>query len=192
MREIKSWVLDFLEFIRAVISQWAVYATGGIIVAFLWLWSTLLDTPPSKKVNIGIALFFLFLAVFHAWRKQYRQRLILEWSKRKEDQKMGQILFISKFISDGQSLLIINPGEEAPEKEVKDWKSNVERWTNEVSSYLWAIGRTKFNDLMDVQHKDFHGAHKSVWGDLTFLEKRINNLKEIMEKREIYLAGMID
>ncbi len=78
MREIKRWLSDLFEFIWAVLHEWAVYATGGVIVAVLWLVSTLVEIHVSKKANVGIALVFLFLAFFNAWRKQYRHGLTLE------------------------------------------------------------------------------------------------------------------
>jgi hypothetical protein len=59
------------DFVWAVITNWAGYATGGVIVALVSLWSLLRKIPPSKKFGVVLALVFLFVALFNAWRDQY-------------------------------------------------------------------------------------------------------------------------
>jgi hypothetical protein len=44
---------------------------------------------------------------------------------------------------------------------------------------------------MNSHTEDFYGAHKAIWGELGILKARLCNLKEIMEKTDIYLAGMM-
>jgi hypothetical protein len=61
---------DWVEFLKAVVINWAAYATGGIVVATLGLWSTVRQIPISRKIGIVAALFFLLVAFFHAWREQ--------------------------------------------------------------------------------------------------------------------------
>jgi hypothetical protein len=65
-----EWLKDLLEFLWAVITNWAALTTGGVIVALLALWSLLRQQPIRKSLGIGAALFFLFLAFFNAWREQ--------------------------------------------------------------------------------------------------------------------------
>jgi hypothetical protein len=60
-----------LEFAWAVINNWAGYATGGLIVALIWLWTSVRGAQVSKKFAVVLALIFLFLAFFNAWREQY-------------------------------------------------------------------------------------------------------------------------
>jgi hypothetical protein len=87
IREISIWAW-------AVINNWAGYATGGVIVALAWLWSTFRQKPTSKKFGIGIALVFLCAALFNAWRDQYQKtypglRLTIdEWA-------IGQMDFVN-------------------------------------------------------------------------------------------------
>lgn len=66
-----EWLKQVAEFLWAVINNWAGYTTGGLIVALLWLWSTLRQVPISRKVGIAVAILFLFFAAFNAWRKLY-------------------------------------------------------------------------------------------------------------------------
>ena len=192
MRDVKAWLSDLFQFLRAVLNSWAGYTTGGIVVALAWLWSTISQIPLSRKAGIVLALFFLFMAFFNAWRKQYRENLTLTRDpvRRSQEERVTQLTFISKFIGDGQYLLLVNPGENATAEEIKEWKFKEQQWTKDVSNFLWAIGRTKFNDLTNHEGHDFHGAHPSLWAELAFLRTKIRNLTEILEKHEIYLAGM--
>jgi hypothetical protein len=66
-----DYLRDMVLFLWSVLNNWAGYATGGVIVALVWLWSTLRQKPPSRNVGIGLAIFFLFFAFFNAWRDQY-------------------------------------------------------------------------------------------------------------------------
>jgi hypothetical protein len=64
---------DLLTFLWAVIDSWAGYTTGGIIVAILWLWSILRQRAVPRKIAVAVAVFFVFCAVFHAWREQFHK-----------------------------------------------------------------------------------------------------------------------
>jgi hypothetical protein len=66
-----AYLQDFLTFLWAVITNWAGYATGGVIVALVALYTLVKEVPIPKKVGIAIALFFLLLAIFTAWRNEY-------------------------------------------------------------------------------------------------------------------------
>jgi hypothetical protein len=61
---------ELVEFLVSVINSWAGYATGGVLVAALWLWSTIRNQPVPRNVAIGLAFLFLFAAFFNAWRTQ--------------------------------------------------------------------------------------------------------------------------
>ena len=71
--------MEFLKelfiFSWAVINNWAGYCTGGVIVALLWFWSTIKQRPISRKIGTALAIIFLCLAVFNAWREQYIKTL---------------------------------------------------------------------------------------------------------------------
>jgi hypothetical protein len=72
------FVRELGEFLWAVINNWAGYATGGLIVALVWLWSTVKQGPVSRKFGIGLAILFLFFAVFNAWRDKQHELLALQ------------------------------------------------------------------------------------------------------------------
>jgi|ERR1700694_3734644 len=62
---------QILEFLLAVVNNWAGYTTGGVIVAAVWLWLTLKQKSITRKWGMILTGLFLFLAVFTAWREQY-------------------------------------------------------------------------------------------------------------------------
>src|SRR5947209_179329 len=129
MREIKSWFSDFFQFLWAVFNGWAGYATGGAIVALAWLWSTLFPKfPLSRRIGIALALFFLFMAFFNAWRKEHHRRLELEREKRQQEDKATKLLFLSDFYRRGEFLLHVNPAENATQEEIVEWRSKVQKW----------------------------------------------------------------
>jgi hypothetical protein len=68
-----EYIQELWQFVWAVVTNWAGLTTGGVIVALLWLWSTLKQTSIPRKAGIVVALLFLFLAVFNAWREQYKK-----------------------------------------------------------------------------------------------------------------------
>lgn len=68
-----GYIADFLRFLWAVINTWAGYTTGGIVMALLWFWSTLKSATIPRGVGITLALVFLLVAFFSAWREQYRR-----------------------------------------------------------------------------------------------------------------------
>jgi hypothetical protein len=70
-----SFIREFGEFLLAVVNNWAGYTTGGVIVATVWLWSTLKQVPISRKVGILLAVMFLVFAFFNAWREQHHEAL---------------------------------------------------------------------------------------------------------------------
>lgn len=68
-----GWISEIGQFLRAVLNNWAGYSTGGIIVAVVALWHLLKNQPISRKLGIGLAMFFFFLSFFKAWQDQYHR-----------------------------------------------------------------------------------------------------------------------
>jgi hypothetical protein len=70
VRTVPHYLGELADFLWAVINDWAGYATGGVIVGLVGLWSMLKGIPPSRKFGVTLALTFLFFAFFNAWRER--------------------------------------------------------------------------------------------------------------------------
>lgn len=69
-----EWLHDLLLYGEAVINNWAGYATGGILVALMWLRSVWRpEWKLSRRLGLSLASAFLFFASFQAWRDQYQR-----------------------------------------------------------------------------------------------------------------------
>jgi hypothetical protein len=58
------------EFVWSVVNNWAGYVTGGILIAFLWLWLALRQENVTREVASRLAVAFLVVATFNAWRQK--------------------------------------------------------------------------------------------------------------------------
>jgi hypothetical protein len=65
-----QWLQEFCDFSLAAINNWAGYATGGAIVAFIWFWSAVRQQTVRRKFALSLAVLFLYLGCFKAWREQ--------------------------------------------------------------------------------------------------------------------------
>ena len=64
---------ELIEFLWSVVNSWAGYATGGLIVAFVWFYFGFKQSSPPRNLILVLAVFFLFCAFFNAWRIQKSQ-----------------------------------------------------------------------------------------------------------------------
>jgi hypothetical protein len=63
---------EILEFVWAVINNWAGYATGGLIVATVSFYLVWNDKPMARNVALVLSALFLLMAFFRAWRDKKR------------------------------------------------------------------------------------------------------------------------
>jgi hypothetical protein len=90
-----EFIGNLVEFLWAVINNWAGYATGGLIVALVWLWSTLKQKPVPRKIGVILAIVFLFVAFFNAWLDQKKKayQAELELKTKYTPQLKGEIVY---------------------------------------------------------------------------------------------------
>jgi hypothetical protein len=62
---------DFFQYLWDLFVQWTGAATGGTIVALAWLWETYTKKTLSRQTRLRLAVLFLLMASFFAWRTQY-------------------------------------------------------------------------------------------------------------------------
>jgi hypothetical protein len=66
-------IRDFFQYLWDLFVQWTGAATGGTIVALAWLWETYTKKPLSRQTRLRLAVLFLLMASFFAWRTQYQK-----------------------------------------------------------------------------------------------------------------------
>jgi hypothetical protein len=86
-----KWIQDFIAFSLDAINNWAGYATGGVIVATIWFWSVLHEQPIRKKFAISLAVLFLYLGCFKAWRDQNANVIHAQDEQRKAENKLNEL-----------------------------------------------------------------------------------------------------
>jgi hypothetical protein len=69
---------DVWQFIIAVSSNWAGYATGGTIVASAWLYYSWKDTAMPRIIALSLCFIFQCMAVFKAWEDKNRDLELLK------------------------------------------------------------------------------------------------------------------
>jgi hypothetical protein len=63
-------IKEFLEFLWMVISNWAVLATGGVIMAVAWVWYTWRKECMNRSTMLILCGLFFIVACFAAWRDE--------------------------------------------------------------------------------------------------------------------------
>jgi hypothetical protein len=105
-----KFVSEFGRFWWAVFNNWAGYSTGGIIVATVAFWHILRDVPISRQLGLGLAVVFLCMAFFKAWRDEYLGRVVANQKLRATEPDfvldLGQIVIKYDPARDFTALLI--------------------------------------------------------------------------------------
>jgi hypothetical protein len=115
--------------------------------------------------------------------------------KAKDKDKATAITWISHFADMANGLALNAPNEDASRMEIVKWKRQVDEWRNETASALSSlsvVALNKFSDSdMGAEIPDYIGKDTRIWSDLALLDERRRNLKEIMEKTDVYLAKVV-
>jgi hypothetical protein len=82
---------DIGSFLWSVINNWAGYCTGGIIVALLWIWSTVKQTTVPRRIGIIVAISFLAVATFNAWREQKKRADDADVARQKAEARFDEL-----------------------------------------------------------------------------------------------------
>ena len=97
----------FLQFISVVVKNWAVYVTGGVVMALVWLVCTLINKPMPRNIEIAIALTFLIIALYQAWEEKNKQYIALKELLESSDISLQMNSFSSGQDADGQPVFFV-------------------------------------------------------------------------------------
>ncbi len=72
-----EWFAGLARFLLAVFSNWAAWMGGVLMtlvgVAYLWR-----GMPIPRRIGLGLAIAFFAIAIFNAWRDEYRSKMAAE------------------------------------------------------------------------------------------------------------------
>ncbi len=180
LRHIGIWI-------RAVLAIWQSYVTGGVIVLLLLLYEKFrLGTISNVAWKYGL-IGFLLVSLFTTWR---RERVRVE----SYENTAFTRLLVSNASWRGSSLSATAPGETDSKDEVNRWTREVESWQDETRMLLNSlspIAANKFSQIHDSNSGVESGYAPQIAAIRGIVNKQIQNLSEIMEKPETYLARVL-
>ena len=183
-------------FLKSVLWKW-----WGLMSCALWTFAAIYGEIHRKPdawyvhASFGLAIAIVCLSTFLAWREQYKRVEALNVCLNGYQGKTFELTLVSDAAWKGNHLFATAPGDEAEIGASDIWRRKVEAWTEdtrELLRQLSPIGANKFTHVRRSPNQEFHGVLVSLWGDLSLLQERLDNLTDIMERANIYLARMID
>lgn len=161
-----NFLRDLGVFLRAVINNWAGYTTGGVIVAFVTLYVMLRETAVPKRWAIALALFFLLLAFFNAWRNEYLKthpglalKVFEVWKmkpKDNQDPNTTRLVIIASISNLGNPTIAENW-----KIRIKD--SGSEKWSDFVSYSLVDPGNVILIEIEEVPFPVFYNPMDALY-----------------------------
>ena len=74
----RTWIYELGRFLFAVLRHWKELVMGSFLMACVWFCQSVFAVPSSGKVYLGIAILFLVLGAFGAWRDERKKFAELE------------------------------------------------------------------------------------------------------------------
>jgi len=189
-------IKEFGSFVKAVFWQW-----WGLMSCAFWTFAAVYGEKLNKdnvwyvKTSFWLGLFVLCLSTFLAWREQYKRVEAHNRCISGYENKAVDLTLVSYIAWDGNALAGAAPGEDAESQVITDWKKKVEDWLRTSRSQLLGISPIAFNKFLHSRRgsrEEYHGVCLSLWGDLAVLNERLDNLTDIMERANVYLARVQD
>ncbi|HET9407672.1 MAG TPA: hypothetical protein VFO39_10575 [Candidatus Sulfotelmatobacter sp.] len=183
-------------YLKAVIWHW----WNGMSCA-LWTFAAIYGEAHQKPeawyvhASFGLAIAVVCISTFFAWREQNR-KLEAELIRIKGyEEKTSELTAVSHMAFDGHVLAGQVPADGAKDAEVADWKRKVEEWLSLTRGLLYQISpiaANKFSQARRLPAGEYYGVCRTLFGELSLLNERLENLTDIMEKSSIYLAKIVD
>jgi hypothetical protein len=136
------------------------------------------DVRPIDRATLIIELLVLVLIAYEVGHPIYHQRKVRRRSRA-----------ITGFVESGRKLQNLAPGIEASDAEVSQWIESVEAWNNETHDFLKRYSAEAAASYLHNPGKfsgDYMGVAVKAQRVRRGLEERLNNLRDIMEKADVY------
>jgi len=184
------------QFFVAIGRDWLARMSGPLTVPFT---VAALFVPASVYRYLFAILAIIAYAVtcYRLWAHgddelQSAQAIIAKYRNRAE-----ALTWVSHCVTQGTELAVDAPNEHATKMEIARWKQSVEVWRTTTIDLLLSmslVAKEKFFDFdtgWEPAQFAHTGKHKDVVSDLMVLDEKRRNLREIMEKADVYLARVI-
>jgi hypothetical protein len=187
----------FLRWLNEVRKELKALFTGSLLLVVLGLYQTITTRVVAPWIYGVVVAVFLGWAFFGAWAKEHHQRLVLEECVRQYRDRATAITWMSHFVDEANSLTVDAPNEDATKMEIARWRQSVELWRNATTDALLSLSLVAkekffyFDTGWEPSEFAHAGKHRNVMSDLHLLDERRRNLREIMEKADVYLARVI-
>jgi hypothetical protein len=185
---------EIAEFLKAVFIRW-----WGLMSCAVWtllsIYGLTHSEPNAWYIAWSFRLIFVFLPIcmFLAWREQ-NQLLQAQIARIKGyENKTSELIVVSQAAWDGNYLAADAPDKDAAAQKIADWQSKVDKWTKETHELLRSISPIAANKFFQARNSkaQIHlGIARELMGDLSLLNEKLDNLTDIMEKSNIYLANV--
>jgi hypothetical protein len=145
----------------------------------------------------GLAIIAAIVTCYRVWAHENENFENANAKIRAYEDRAKAIIWISHFANEGSGLAVDAPNEDAAETEILAWRHSVEAWRNGTAEVLLSfsvVAKDKFFDFdagREASESIYAGKHREVASDLVLLEEKRRNLREIMEKADVYLAKVI-
>jgi hypothetical protein len=184
------------KFFVAIGQDWLARMSGPLTVPFT-VAALFVSASSYRYLFAVLAIVAYAVTCYRLWAHgdeelQKADTVIAKYRERAE-----ALTWISHFADEGTALAVGAPNEDATTMEVARWRQSVETWRNTTTDALLSlsiVAKEKFFDFdagWEPREFAYEGKHQALLSDLTLLEEKRRNLREIMEKADVYLAKVI-
>ena len=197
--DMRKPILEVKEFALALVKHWAALATGGVIIAGVWLYKDVLGHTVWENLNVWLAFVFVVYASFLAWRD-------LRWALTKAESEINRV---NSLLDDRDER---KKRKERSEKikatlagyldaarvlqnkcieEPASPEESVNAWNREVDDFLMLVGtvyQVRFRNQSGIspvtRTRMYTDTHRRAWEFLHWKMVRLDEmLKEEMEMK---------
>jgi hypothetical protein len=184
------------KFFVAIGHDWLAKMSGPLTVPFT-IAAFFVSAATYKGLFAGLAVCAAMVTCYRVWAHENENFENANAKIRAYEDRAKALMWISHFADEGSALAINAPNEDATRMATVRWRQSVEDWRNTTSDALLSlsvIAKEKFFDFdagWEAPESIYAGKHRDVASDLVLLQEKRRNLREIMEKADVYLAKVI-
>jgi hypothetical protein len=184
------------KFFIAIGHDWLAKMSGPLTVPFT-IAAFFVSPATYRGMFAGLAILAAMITSYRVWAHENENFENANAKVRAYEDRAKAIIWISHFADEGSVLAVNAPNEDATRMEIVRWRQSIEGWRNTTTDALLSlsvVAKDKFFDFdagREAHESIYAGKHRDVASDLVLLEEKRRNLREIMEKADVYLVKVI-